>query len=415
MIPKVIHYIWFGRGEKDDRTKHCIETWKKIMPDYEIKEWNEDNFDINYNDFTKQAYKCKAYAYVSDVARLWVLYNYGGIYMDTDVEVYKPLDEFLDQEAFSGFENVHYPITATLGSVKGNPVIKLLLDYYDCRDFTKYDNWEDYVINQETNTCIISNLLSSLGIDRERDEEQHIKHFSVYPRSYFFTKDEGYTWHSFNGSWTQPHKFSVIIPCYHESEEDFRRCLDSIKNQTLQPYEVICVDDYSPSDIPKIAIEYGFKYIRHTENKNNGGARNTGIRSATGDYLVFVNADDYLVPEALEEIDKVAGGQDLILIGFKSFGTQEFGYIPDQKTVPYLTKLGWNGEPMHVVNRQFILDNDLFELENVAFCDVDWSTRVENKADSYTFVPKALYMFQTGNPNSTTTKILNGTYEGQIL
>lgn len=201
MIPKKIHYIWFGHGEKNERVKTCIESWKKYLPDYEIVEWNEDNFDINYNDFTKQAYEAKKWAFVSDVARLWILYNEGGIYMDTDVEVYKPLDEFLNEEAFTGFEDVHYPVTATMGAQKGNPVIKLMLDYYDCIDFKLYENWQDYIKYQETNTCIMSNILSMLGIDRDKNVEQHIKHFSVYPQSYFFTKDEGYTWHSFNGSW----------------------------------------------------------------------------------------------------------------------------------------------------------------------------------------------------------------------
>ena len=201
MIPKKIHYVWFGRGEKSDKIKHCIESWKKYLPDYEIKEWNEDNFDYNYNDFTRKAYKEKKWAYVSDVARLYALYHEGGIYMDTDVEVYQSLDPFLSDEAFTGFEDIHYPVTATLGSEKGNPVIKLMLDYYNCRDFIKYDDWRDYINNQETNTCIMSNILGLLGIDRDRDEIQHIKHFTVYPRSYFFTKDEGYTYHSFTGSW----------------------------------------------------------------------------------------------------------------------------------------------------------------------------------------------------------------------
>ena len=97
MIPKKIHYIWFGKGEKNERVQKCLESWHKYLPDYEIIEWNEDNFDINFNDFTKQAYDNKKWAYVSDVARFWILYNEGGIYMDTDVEVYKPLDEFLDK------------------------------------------------------------------------------------------------------------------------------------------------------------------------------------------------------------------------------------------------------------------------------------------------------------------------------
>ncbi|MBQ4032016.1 MAG: glycosyl transferase [Bacilli bacterium] len=201
MIPKKIHYIWFGKGEKNERVKHCIESWKKYLPDYEIIEWNEDNFDINYNDFTKNAYANKKWAFVSDVARLWVLYNEGGIYMDTDVEVYKSLDPFLNDEGFTGFEDVHYPVTATLGAVKGNPVIKLMLDYYNCIDFKLYENWQDYIKYQETNTCIMSNIFSILGVNRDWNATQRIKHFTIYPQSYFFTKDEGWTWHSFNGSW----------------------------------------------------------------------------------------------------------------------------------------------------------------------------------------------------------------------
>lgn len=201
MIPKKIHYVWLGKGEKNDRIKHCIESWHKYLPDYEIKEWNEDNFDINYNDFTKHSYELKKYAFTSDVIRLYALYNEGGIYLDTDVEVYKSLDPFLNEEAFTGFECQHYPVTATMGCEKGNPIIKLFLDYYDCRDFKTYDNWSDYITYQETNTCIMSNILELLGINRDSNTEQHIKHFSVYPQSYFFTKDEGYTYHSFNGSW----------------------------------------------------------------------------------------------------------------------------------------------------------------------------------------------------------------------
>lgn len=118
MIPKIVHYVWLGHGEKSDKIKTCIESWHKYLPDYEIIEWNEDNFDINYNDFTKQSYELKQYAFTSDVVRLWALYNYGGIYLDTDVLVYKPLDEFLSEPAFTGFEDTNYPVTATMRSRK---------------------------------------------------------------------------------------------------------------------------------------------------------------------------------------------------------------------------------------------------------------------------------------------------------
>ena len=203
-------------------------------------------------------------------------------------------------------------------------------------------------------------------------------------------------------------KYSVIVPCYKESEQDFRRCLDSIKNQTLQPYEVICIDDCSPIDTPKIAKEYGFKYIRHEKNLNNGGARNTGIRQATGDYLVFINGDDYILPETLEEIDKVNKGQDLILIGFRAFGTWNETFIPTEKDIPFFTRMGWNGEPFHIVNRKFILNNNLYEQEHIAFADIEWSTKVENTAKTYTYVPKALYQFQSGREGSLTMQVIRG-------
>ena len=210
-------------------------------------------------------------------------------------------------------------------------------------------------------------------------------------------------------------KYSVIIPCYDATESDFRRCLDSIKNQTLQPYEVICVDDCSPIDTPQIAKEYGFTYIRHEENLNNGGARNTGINTATGDYLVFVNSDDYLLPESLEEIDKVNKGQDLILIGFRPFGVWNDEIILNDENTPYFSKNMWYGEPMHIVNRQFVLDNDLFEQEHIVCADVDWTLRLEKVIRSYTYVSKALYQFQTGHDTSLLTKVSKGQTNDKVM
>ena len=200
MIPKIIHCIWFGKGEMNDRAKLCMESWKKVMPDYEIKIWTEEDIDTEINDFMKQSYKAKKYAYTADVARLWVLYLHGGIYMDTDVEVYKPLDEFLGNEGFIGFEDTNYLSTAVIGAEPLNPVIEYLLDFYSCIDFKEYPVWTDYIKYQETSPCIVSNLMQLLGLNRN-NTEQEIKHFKIYPNNYFHTKDEGYTYHSFNGSW----------------------------------------------------------------------------------------------------------------------------------------------------------------------------------------------------------------------
>ena len=98
MIPKIIHYCWFGRNPLPQSAIKCINSWKKFFPDYEIKEWNEQNFDVNIIPYTSEAYQAKKYAFVSDYARMWVLYNYGGIYFDTDVEVIKPMKDIVEND-----------------------------------------------------------------------------------------------------------------------------------------------------------------------------------------------------------------------------------------------------------------------------------------------------------------------------
>ena len=104
MIPKVIHYCWFGHNPLPESAVKCINSWRKFMPDYEIKEWNEDNFDVNAIPYTAEAYQMKKYAFVSDYARFWILYQYGGLYFDTDVELIKPIDDIVEKGPFMGIE-----------------------------------------------------------------------------------------------------------------------------------------------------------------------------------------------------------------------------------------------------------------------------------------------------------------------
>jgi len=121
MIPKVIHYCWFGGNPLPKSAQKCIASWKKYLPDYEIKEWNESNFDVNIIPYTAEAYKAKKYAFVSDYARFWILYKYGGLYFDTDVEVIKNMDDIIAKGPFMGCENEAKPgaTPAQLGVAPG--------------------------------------------------------------------------------------------------------------------------------------------------------------------------------------------------------------------------------------------------------------------------------------------------------
>lgn len=198
MIPKIIHYCWFGRAEKPKQVLDCIASWKKYMPDYEIREWNEDNCPIFYNLYAMEAYNQKKWAFVSDYARLWILYNLGGVYMDTDVEVFKPFDIFLKHKAFTGFEQPGYPVTAVMGAEKGNPIIKELLDYYIDKEFVfKPYPW------MLTNTEIMSNTLGKY-VDRWKNEYQETENITIYPQEYFCVKEiteNTYARHLMMGSW----------------------------------------------------------------------------------------------------------------------------------------------------------------------------------------------------------------------
>lgn len=206
-IPKVIHYCWFGKGEKPKLIKRCIESWKEVLKDYEIKEWNEENFDIGMNNFIKEAYGAKKYAFVSDFVRAYVLYNYGGIYLDTDVKVIKNFNNMLDNDSFWGFEEKNYIATSTIGCKKGNILIKKLLDSYEGKSFLR----EDGSIDTLTNVAIITKILDEYNIRRD-GTLQRINGVGVFmPQEYFSPYDyincymknsnNTYTIHYYYKSW----------------------------------------------------------------------------------------------------------------------------------------------------------------------------------------------------------------------
>jgi mannosyltransferase OCH1-like enzyme len=204
-----------------DLALKCIDSWKKILPDYELKLWNEDNFSIHDNVYVKEAYEAKKYAFVADYFRLWVLNYFGGIYMDTDVEVLKPLDDFLSYPAFSGFQdNISIP-TGIMASEKGGKWVKDQLEYYNDRHFILPDGSMDIT----TNVMIITESMTKEGFLLNNTQQNFYGHIQIFPKHFFCAKSlisgkitvtsDTYTIHHFAGSWTNKGIFYYLKQCLH--------------------------------------------------------------------------------------------------------------------------------------------------------------------------------------------------------
>lgn len=182
MIPKIIHYCWFGRNEMPQLAKDCIATWHKHMPDWEYKLWNEDNFDINHVPYIKEAYEAKKYAFVSDYVRLWALYYDGGVYLDVDFWVYRSFNDLLQWEAFAGFEGSKYSplMMGVIASVSHGAWVKEQLDAYQDRHFIQMNGAYDLT----TNVNYVSSLMRKHGFV-QNGKEQNYKDLHVFPVEYF--------------------------------------------------------------------------------------------------------------------------------------------------------------------------------------------------------------------------------------
>ena len=181
MIPKVIHYCWFGKKELPLLAKKCIASWKKYMPDCEIIEWNEDNFDVNMIQYTREAYEKGKYAFVSDFARFYILYNYGGIYLDVDVELIKPLDNILSKKVVLGFESVGKVAPGLIcASEPGVEFLKDMINIYKELYFINNDGSYNLttVVEYTTNYLLLKGL-------KNKNIEQQIGEVTIYPIDYF--------------------------------------------------------------------------------------------------------------------------------------------------------------------------------------------------------------------------------------
>ena len=182
MIPRIIHYCWFGKGPLPELAIRCIDSWHRFMPDYEFKLWNEDNSVIDSNQYAKEAYETRKFAFVSDYIRLWALEHEGGIYLDTDVEVFKSFDDLLNNKAFAGFEGSKYkPLgTCIMASEAHGEWVSEMLDAYTGRRFIKPDGSYDMT----TNVLFISRIMQKGGFV-QNGKEQSYKDLHIFPVDFF--------------------------------------------------------------------------------------------------------------------------------------------------------------------------------------------------------------------------------------
>lgn len=221
MIPKIIHYCWFGRGEMPQLAQDCIASWHRHMPDWNYILWNEDNFDVNSTPYTKEAYEAKKYAFVSDFVRLKALHDMGGVYMDVDFECYQPLDPLLCHQAFAGFEgSKHLPLMmGVCASAPHGLWISEQLENYSGRHFINNEGVEDLT----TNVVFISSKMRENGFI-QNGKEQDYKDLHIFPVDYFcprqttgeyFRTDNTFCEHLGLGSWTGNKKGwkTILLNC----------------------------------------------------------------------------------------------------------------------------------------------------------------------------------------------------------
>lgn len=211
LIPKIIHYCWFGRGEKPELARRCIASWRKFCPEFEIREWNEDNCDYLALPFMAEAYAAKKYAFVTDVMRLLVLEQYGGVYFDTDVEVVRDISPLLNDEGFIGFENDQYVASGlTIAAIAHRPVIQAMIEEYKKLHYVQPDGSVTSVGCPRLNT----DVLERFGLVRN-GQEQLAAGIHVYPADRFNPLDSATgrlkktenTWsiHWYSMSWLPKH------------------------------------------------------------------------------------------------------------------------------------------------------------------------------------------------------------------
>ena len=247
MIPKIIHYCWFGGNPLPESVLKCIDSWKKYCPDYEIKQWNEENYDYKKQAYTLEAFEAKKWAFVSDFARLDIIFSEGGIYLDTDVELVKNLDSLLENKCFLAIEQPSHYIATGLGfgAEKGNERVKEMLDEYGGAHFKLADGIYDTTV-----PCPARNTAPfyKYGFNLEIDEPVNLGGAMVYPPEYFcpferkinelkITKNT-YSIHHYDSSWITDDEKDLIekVNEYGETHSEFATKLYKNKLESITKY-----------------------------------------------------------------------------------------------------------------------------------------------------------------------------------
>lgn len=201
MIPKKLHYIWFWKWKKPENFEYFLNSWKKFCPDYEIIEWNEENYDIEKNSYLKKYYENKDYAFASDYARFDIIYKEGWIYLDIDIEILKNFDELLENKGFTSFQDIFYVWWSIFWAEKWNPILKEILEFYEKRK------------NKIIITFVFEKILKKYWLKKYNSENQFLENFTVYKKEYFYPyaffenlkeakiTENTFTIHHFNASW----------------------------------------------------------------------------------------------------------------------------------------------------------------------------------------------------------------------
>lgn len=266
MIPKIIHYFWLGGGDPPEKDQRCIESWRRICPDYEIVRWDESNYDVNKNRYMAQAYKAKKWGFVSDYGRLDIIATHGGIYLDTDVELVRPLDDLLVYEGYAGFARDAF-VNPGLGFAAGShhPVIEHMMRVYDSLEFMRSDG----TLNMVAIPHYASASLEELGFAMN-DELQVINGFALLPHRYLDPLDEGtgkvdltedtHSVHWYFGSWLDPQV---------KMQKELRRSMNA----------------YRIPDAIAFPLSRGISYLKHH------GAIDTVRRAVCGSRFVDGDSD----------------------------------------------------------------------------------------------------------------------------